>query len=44
MAVAKIYTLPADPAYAEGYTEFLSELGYQQDTDFPGWWSREVAD
>jgi hypothetical protein len=42
MGVSKIFTLPRDPAYPTGYTEILSELGYQPDTKFSAWWSREL--
>ena len=41
MQVAKLFTQPFDPEFAEGYTDFLSALGYQPDTDFPLWWSKE---
>lgn len=40
MRVAKIYTLPQDPAFPEGYSEFLEALGYQPDSAFPLWWSK----
>ena len=41
MQADKLFTQPHDPAFAEGYTDFLSDLGYQPDSDFPLWWSKE---
>ena len=41
MNVAKIFTHPQDPAFSEGYPDFLAALGYQPDRDFPEWWSKE---
>ena len=41
MRVARLFTQPHDPAFPEGYADFLSELGYQPDPDFPLWWSKE---
>jgi len=40
MQVAKIYTQPREPTFEEGYTEFLSRLGYAPDPVYPGWWSK----
>jgi hypothetical protein len=40
MGTEKIFTQPRDPAYPEGYTDLLSELGYRPDADFPLWWSK----
>jgi hypothetical protein len=41
MKVAKIFTQPHDPAFSEGYPDFLAALGYQPDRDFQEWWSKE---
>jgi hypothetical protein len=41
MDVAKTFTQPHEPAFPDGYTDFLSALGYQPDADYPLWWSRE---
>ena len=40
MGVHKIFTQPHEPAYGEGYPEFLSRLGYAPDSDFGRWWSK----
>ncbi len=36
----KLFTLPQDPDFAEGYQEFLQELGYRQDDATDGWWGK----
>jgi hypothetical protein len=41
MGVRKIFTEPREPTFEEGYTEFLSGLGYAPDPDFERWWSKE---
>jgi hypothetical protein len=41
MDVVKTLTQPHEPAFPDGYTDFLSALGYQPDADYPLWWSRE---
>jgi len=38
--MAKIFTQPREPTFEEGYRDFLSRLGYQPDSESPGWWSR----
>jgi hypothetical protein len=42
MGVRKIFTEPREPTFEEGYTEFLSSLGYAPDPDFDWWWSKEL--
>lgn len=42
MGVAKIFTEPHEPTFEEGYTDFLSRLGYTPDPDYPRWWSKVV--
>ncbi len=39
----KIYTTSHEPTFEEGYTDFLSGLGYAPDAENPRWWSKEVA-
>jgi hypothetical protein len=41
--VSKIFTLPYDPAFEEGYQEFLTRLGYGLDRESPEWWSKEIS-
>ena len=41
MRAVRLCTQPRNPAFPDGYTDFLSELGYQPDPDFPLWWSKE---
>jgi hypothetical protein len=40
--VGKVFTLPYEPTFEQGYTEFLSRLGYALDPDNPAWWSKEL--
>jgi hypothetical protein len=40
MGMRKIFTEPREPTFEEGYTEFLSSLGYTPDPDFERWWSK----
>jgi hypothetical protein len=40
--VSKILTLPHEPAFEEGYTYFLSRLGYAVDPENPEWWSKMI--
>jgi hypothetical protein len=40
MGVNRIFTQPHEPTFKEGYTEFLSGLGYSPDPDFGHWWSK----
>jgi hypothetical protein len=40
MQVAKIFTQPHEPTFAEGYPDFLSRLGYVPDPESPRWWSK----
>jgi hypothetical protein len=42
LEVRKIFTQPHEPTFEEGYTDFLSNLGYTSDPDFERWWSKEV--
>lgn len=39
--VPKIFTPPHEPAFPEGYREFLTQLGYAQDADYPLWWGKQ---
>ena len=41
MEVARIFTQPHEPTFEEGYTGFLSRLGYAPDPVCPGWWSKQ---
>ncbi len=41
MGVHKIFTQPHEPAFEQGYPEFLSSLGYAPDSDFERWWSKQ---
>jgi hypothetical protein len=38
--VPHLLTLPYDPAFQEGYTDFLSSLGYVADPVTLGWWRK----
>lgn len=38
MGVYRIFTQPNEPTFTEGYTEFLSRLGYAPDPNFERWW------
>ncbi len=40
MGVNRIFTQPHEPTFQEGYTEFLSRLGYAPDPEFEPWWSK----
>ncbi len=40
MEVKRIFTEPHEPTFEEGYTDFLSRLGYAPDSDFERWWSK----
>jgi hypothetical protein len=42
MGVRKTFTEPREPTFEEGYTEFLSGLGYAPDPDFERWWSKKT--
>jgi hypothetical protein len=42
LGVAKLYTLPHEPTFREGYPEFLARLGYAPDPHSPAWWSKSV--
>lgn len=42
MGVRKIFIEPHEPIFEEGYTEFLSRLGYAPDSDFERWWSKKT--
>lgn len=39
--VPKIFTAPHEPAFPEGYQDFLTRLGYTPDADYPLWWSKQ---
>ena len=41
MQVQTIFTQPHEPAFEEGYTEFLNGLGYAPDPNFERWWRKE---
>ncbi len=36
--VSHLFTPPYDPAFEDGYTDFLSSLGYTADPVTLGWW------
>lgn len=40
MGVNKIFTHPREPTIEEGYTDFLSRLGYTPDAEHERWWSK----
>jgi hypothetical protein len=40
IGVPHLLTLPYDPAFQEGYTDFLSSLGYVADPVTLGWWRK----
>jgi hypothetical protein len=40
MGVAKIFTQPHEPTFEQGYTDFLSRLGYAPDPVCSEWWSK----
>ncbi len=42
LQVPKILALPQEPDFGEGYTYFLSRLGYAVDTENPDWWSKQI--
>lgn len=44
MGVGKIFTEPHEPTLEEGYTNFLSRLGYAPDPDYPRWWSKVIEE
>lgn len=37
----KIFTAPHEPAFPEGYREFLTSLGYSADAEHSLWWSKQ---
>jgi hypothetical protein len=41
MRVTRVFTQPHEPTFEQGYTDFLSRLGYAPDRACPGWWSKE---
>jgi len=42
MSVAKLFTQPHEPTFAEGYADFLSRLGYAPSLAYPRWWSKSI--
>lgn len=40
VGVARIFTEPHEPTVEEGYTDFLTRLGYAPDPQYPRWWSK----
>lgn len=42
MEVTKMFTQPREPAFEEGYAEFLTRLGYEPDASCPKWWSKAM--
>jgi len=40
MGVARIFTQPYELTWQDGYTDFLSNLGYAPDAEYRGWWSK----
>lgn len=43
MAVARLFTLPYEPAYHGDYPAFLSRMGYAPEPACPGWWSKSTS-
>jgi len=43
MGVSKVFTQPHEPTFERGYTDFLGQLGYAQDPDYPKWWSKAIG-
>lgn len=42
MGVKRIFTEPHEPTFQEGYTDFLSRLGYAPNPDYERWWSKQM--
>jgi hypothetical protein len=42
IAVQRIYTHPHDPAFQQGYTEFLGQLGYGPHPEYAEWWGKTI--
>ncbi len=40
LGVTRIFTHPQDPAFNEGYADFLVDLGYGLDATCSEWWSK----
>jgi hypothetical protein len=40
IGIAHLFTPPYDPAFENGYTDFLSSLDYAADPLAPGWWRK----
>jgi hypothetical protein len=40
IGVTHLFTPPYDPAFENGYADFLSSLGYTADPLTPGWWRK----
>lgn len=40
VGTAKFFTAPHEPAFPNGYREFLKGMGYAQDREYPVWWSK----
>lgn len=38
----KIFTAPHEPAFPQGYRDFLTKLGYAADAEYPLWWSKTM--
>ena len=43
MGCLEIFTQPREPTWPEGYTGFLSRLGYAPAPGYPDWWRAEKA-
>ena len=44
IAVPKFFTAPHEPAFPEGYRDFLTRLGYAADSEHPLWWSKRQSE
>lgn len=36
----KFFTAPHEPAFPQGYRDFLKGMGYSKDKEYPVWWSK----
>jgi hypothetical protein len=43
IAVPHLLTLPYDPAFTDGYTDFLRQQGYKPDPLLPEWWRKVLS-
>lgn len=40
VSTENLWTAPHEPAYPDGYSEFLTRLGYARNTQYPIWWTK----